>query len=301
MNIAANASAYTDTAISVLMTAGPKFVFGIVVFFIGKWLAGRISNAIETLANKAPNADASLSRFFASLARNLILFFVAVAALTLIGVDTASFIGLIAGLGLASAFILQDSLSNLASGVMMMIFRPYVIGDEVEIEGQKGVVTSIELVATRMRTRDNVELIVQNSKVWGGIVRNHSAHEKRRLDMVFGISYDANIDIAIAAIVGVAQADDRVFKDPAPWAKVVNLGESSVDIELRIWATFKDIRNLKMEISQPVKAALDAAGIGIPYPHITKIRQHVKHSTARDGLARTQARHLATHAKLKKS
>jgi len=180
------------------------------------------------------------------------------------------------------AFILQDSLSDVAAGVMMMIFRPYNVGDEVEIDGIKGVVTSIELTATRMQTRDNVELIVQNGKAMGGVIRNHNALGQRRLDIDFGISYDADIDKAIDVITATAAADDRVLSDPAPWAKVVSLGESSVDIQLRAWVEYDNLRKLKMDISQPIKAALDKAGIGIPYPHEVKIKQKVKSSKAWD-------------------
>lgn len=205
---------------------------------------------------------------------------------------------MVAGLGIAMAFILQGSLADLAAGVMLLLFRPFDVGDEIEIDGIKGVVLALDLLATRLKTRDNVEIIVQNSKAWGGVIRNHSAHADRRLDMVFGISYDANIDTAIKTIIGVAAADARVFKDPAPWAKVVNLSESSVDIELRIWAKYNDMRNLKSDLSQPMKLALDAAGIGIPYPHEVKIKQHVKHSTARDGATKAKA-HRAKLAKLK--
>ena len=260
----------------------PNIFFALVIFMIGRWLSTRIAKASEKAFNKAPNADPSLSRFFASLIRYIVLLAAIIAALTFVGIDTTSISGMVLGLGAALAFILKDSLSDVAAGVMMMIFRPYNVGDEVEIDGVKGVVKSIELTATRMNTRDNIELIVQNSKAMSGVIKNHNALGKRRLDIDFGISYDADIDKAIDVIKKTAAADNRVLSDPAPWAKVVNLGESSVDIQLRAWVEYDNLRKLKMDISQPIKAALDKAGIGIPYPHEVKIKQKVKTSKAWD-------------------
>ena len=260
----------------------PSILFAALVFIVGRWFSYKISKAAEVGFNKAPNADASLSRFFANLIRYLILLATVIAALTVLGVDTTSISGMVLGFGAAMAFILKDSLADVAAGVMMMIFRPYSVGDEVEIDGHKGVVKAIELTATRMHTRDNVELIVQNGKAMSGVIRNHNALGTRRLDIDFGISYDANIDKAIETIIATAAADKRVLPDPAPWAKVVSLGESSVDIQLRAWVEYDDLRKLKMDISQPIKAALDQAGIGIPYPHEVKIKQKVKSSKAWD-------------------
>ena len=277
-NINIDFSALGNAALS----KAPSILFALLIFIVGRWLSNKISRAAETGFNKAPNADASLSRFFSSLIKYLILLAAIIAALTVLGIDTTSISGMVLGLGAAMAFILQDSLADIAAGVMMMIFKPYVVGDEVEIDGIKGVVKSIELTATRMQTRDNVELIVQNGKAMSGVIRNHNALGQRRLDIDFGISYDADIDKAIDVITATAAADERVLSDPAPWAKVVSLGESSVDVQLRAWVEYDNLRKLKMDISQPIKAALDKAGIGIPYPHEVKIKQKVKTSKAWD-------------------
>ena len=274
--------ALTNKALAI----APTLFLALLVFMVGRWLSKKISRSAEYMFNKAPNADASLSRFFASIVKYLILFATIIAALTIVGVDTTAMSGMVLGLGAAMAFILKDSLADIAAGVMMMIFRPYEVGDEVEIDGTKGVVKSIELTATRMHTRDNVELIIQNGKAWGGVIKNHNALGNRRLDIDFGVSYDADIDKAIEVITDTANADPRVHTDPAAWAKVVSLGESSVNIQLRAWVKYDDLRKLKMEISQPVKAALDKAGIGIPYPHEVKIKQKVKTSKAWDRRAK---------------
>ena len=260
-----------------------------IVFLIGKAIAGKIGKAVETGLNRSPNSDPSLSRFFASLVRYILLFITIMAALSILGVDISGMTAALAGMGAAMAFILQGSLSNFAAGVMLLLFRPFKIGDEVEIAGSRGKVQSIELTATRLTTTDNVEIIVANGNVWGGTIKNYTSMGARRFDKNFGISYDGNIDKAIKAITSAAATNPRVHSTPAPWAKVVNLGDSSVDIQLRAWCDAADYKALSTEISQTVKQALDAANIGIPYPHEVKIKQHVKSSKGRDSLARFKA------------
>ncbi len=262
------------------------FIGALVVFWVGKWIANRIASASERTLNRAPNADPDLSRFFASLIKYIILVAAVMAALTVLGIDTSSFAAIVLGLGAAMAFVLQGSLSNIAAGVMLMLFKPFKLGDEVEVGDTKGVVTSIELTATRLKSSDNVEKIISNGNVWGGTIRNNTSLGKRRLDMVFGVDYSADIDQTIKALTETAANDPRVHADPAPWAKVVNLNESSVDLELRAWCDAKDYKGLKVSISQPIKAALDKASIGIPYPHEIKFKQKVKSSKARNRLAR---------------
>ena len=279
----------TSNILSLITTYAVPAVMALLIFFIGSRMARTIESKAEVGFNKAPNSDPSLSRFFASLVRYLLLVVVIMAALSVLGVDTSPIFGLIAASGAAMAFILQGSLSNVAAGVMLILFRPFKIGDEVEIGGSRGKVTGIELTATTLSTTDNVNVIVANGKVWGGTIKNHSSMGARRLDKDFGISYDADIDKAIKAITAAAAANPRVHSEPAPWAKVVNLGDSSVDIQLRAWCDASDYKALSTEISQPVKEALDAAGIGIPYPHEIKIKQHVKKSKGRDSLAKFKA------------
>jgi len=280
-----------DTAqiLALLTKYAVPALMALIILMIGRWAARKISHGFETTLNRAPNANATLSRFFANLTRYLILFAFVIAALTILGIDTSAMSAAVLGLGAAMAFVLQGSLSNLAAGIMLLLFRPYNINDEIELDGVKGVVTDIELTATRLKTADNVEIIIANSKAWGGIIKNHTALKTRRLDMSIGIDYSADIDKAIKLITQTAADNPRVDSAPAPWAKVVNLGDSSVDIQLRAWCDAADYKALSTEISQPIKRALDAANIGIPYPHEVKIKQHVKHSKARDRIARLKA------------
>jgi len=278
-----------ETVLPLITTYAVPVLLALVILFIGCRFAQGIANRLESSFNKAPNSDPGLSRFFASLIKFGLMLVVAMTALTVIGVDTTSIFGVIAASGAAMAFVLQGALSNVAAGVMLILFKPYKIGDEVEIGGSKGKVDAIEMTATRLSTVDKVEIIVANGKVWGGTIKNYTSMGVRRLDKDFGISYDGNIDEAIQAITQAAAENPRVHSTPAPWAKVVNLGDSSVDIQLRAWCDATDYKALSTEISQPVKAALDAAGIGIPYPHQVKIKQKIKSSKARDRVARLTA------------
>jgi len=278
-----------EQAISLGVKYAAPAALALVVIYIGFKIAKKVAAGIEKNLNKAPNSDASLSRFFASLVKYLLMVAILMVGLGILGVDTSPIVGLLIASGAAMGFILQGSLSNVSAGVMLMLFRPYNIGDEIEAGGTSGVVTAIELTATRLKTADNVEIIVANGDIWGGTIKNRTSMGARRLDVNFGISYDADIDKAITAITGAAAMNKRVHSDPAPWAKVVNLGDSSVDIQLRAWCDAGDYKALSTEISQPVKQALDAAGIGIPYPHEVKIKQSVKSSKARDRFARLNA------------
>ncbi len=261
----------------------------ILVFLIGRVLARRLGGVTENTMNKRPDAEPTLSRFAGSVVKFLILAFTIIAALTVMGIDTSSFSAMVLGLGAAMGFILQGSLSNVAAGVMLMLFRPFKIGDEIEAGGVSGKVTEIGLTATRMKSTDSREFIVSNGDVWGGTIVNNSSLETRRLDRQFNITYDTDIDKAIDVLTSVASQHPLVLSEPAPWAKVVNLGESTVVVELRAWCKASDYRALGASISQPVKEAFVKAGFEKAYPREIKLSQHVKNSKARDRLARLKS------------
>ncbi|MBL4871086.1 MAG: mechanosensitive ion channel family protein [Robiginitomaculum sp.] len=218
-------------------------------------------------ALKIPNIDTTLAGFFISTIQFVGMVIITVAALTALSIDLSFLATMVTALVLALGFALQGTLGDLASGILIIIFRPYKIDDQVELNGTKGFVTHLSLFSTRMRTSDNVEIIVANGDAFGNTIVNYFGYKTRRLDMDFGVSYDADLNKSIAAILSVTKGDKRILKDPAPWAKVTNLGDSSVDIQLRMWCVPSDHRRIKMDISQRVKNALDSAGIDIPYPH----------------------------------
>ena len=154
---------------------------------------------------------------------------------------------------------------------MLILFRPYNIGDYVDIGGTAGTVKDLNLFVTELNTPDNVQIIVPNGKSWGAIITNYSAHDTRRLDLEFGIDYDDDADKAIETILDVARADSRVLEDPESWVRLTNLGESSVDITARLWCKSDDYWDLKFDLTKRIKEAFDREGISIPYPHSVEI------------------------------
>jgi len=271
-----------DKILSLVSTYAVPAILALLILWIGFKIARSIGSKAEGAFNKAPNSDPSLSRFFASLVRYLLMVVVVMAALGVVGVDTSPIFGLIAASGAAMAFVLQGALGNVAAGVMLILFKPYKIGDEVEVGGSRGKVTGIELTATTLSTTDNVKIIVANGKAWGETIKNYTAFGTRRLDRDFSVGFDTDIDTAITAITKAAATNPRVHSEPAPWAKVVNIGESSVIIQLRAWCDAGDYKPLSTEISQIVKQGLSAAGINVAYPREVKISKHVEQSKGRE-------------------
>jgi small conductance mechanosensitive channel len=164
-------------------------------------------------------------------------------------------------------------LSDLAAGFMLILFRPYKIGQYVDIGGTAGTVKDLNLFVTELATPDNVQIIVPNGKAWGSIITNYSHHDTRRVDLVFGIDYSDSADEAMAIILQQVEQDARVKSDPAPWVRVTNLGDSSVDLTARIWCDAADYWDLKFALTKAIKEAFDTKGISIPYPHTVEIRK----------------------------
>jgi small conductance mechanosensitive channel len=256
-----------------LISFAPRVLLALAIFFIGKFILKRVMKLVHAGALKIPNIDQTLAGFFTSTIQFVGLALICVAALTALNINLGFLATVFAALVLALGFALQGALGDLASGILLIIFRPYNIGDYVELNGTKGAVERLGLFSTRMKTRDNVEIIIANGDAIGNTIQNFTSFGDRRLDMDFGVSYDADLNKSIKTIISATKGDKRIFKDPAPWAKVVNLGESSVDIQLRVWCDADDHRKIKMDMPYNVKKALDAAGIEIPYPHAVIIQK----------------------------
>ena len=253
----------------------PSVLLALIIFIVGRIIVRKASKGTVKATQKLPNIDTTLSRFFGSLVLFIGMGAVIILALSAMKINLAFLATVIAALVLALGFALQDSLSDFASGIMLALFRPFKIGDQVEIAGEIGVVEETGLFTTHMTTRDNISITVGNGSVFGSTIKNYNHDGKLRLDTDIGVSYDADLDAAIAAIIGAVKNDERVYKDPAPWAKVTSLGDSAVNIQLRLWTDAEDHRNVKMDISKPIKEALDKAGIEIPYEHATIIFKKV--------------------------
>ncbi|MEL7482252.1 MAG: mechanosensitive ion channel domain-containing protein [Pseudomonadota bacterium] len=252
---------------NLIIEFAPGVLLALAIFIIGRGIVRRISTATVTASARVSNIDETLARFFGSVVLAAGTIAVVIASLSAMNINLAFLATIIASLFIALGFALQDSLGDVASGIVLAVFRPYKVGEEVEIAGQNGVVQELGLFATRMVTRDNVELVISNSDALGNTIKNFYAYGERRLDMKFGIGYGSDIGTAIRALTSVADGDDRILRDPAPWAKVVELGNSAVVLELRIWCDADDHRKVKMDLSRRVKEVFDAAGIEIPYEY----------------------------------
>lgn len=252
-----------------IMSAGKALAVLIVGWMIAGW-AGRV---VRNRVNATPQIDPTLGSFASSLVRWGILLVVLIAVLGIFGIQATSLVAVLGAASLAIGLALQGTLSDLAAGVMLIVFRPYKLGNFVDIGGTAGTVKDITLFTTELVTPDNVQIIVPNGKAWGAIITNYSAHETRRVDLTFGIDYGDDADAAIDLILSLAKADERVHADPAPWAMVTNLGDSSVDISVRTWCAAADYWDLKFTMTKAVKDAFDKSGISIPYPHSVEIQK----------------------------
>ena len=251
---------------------GINIVLAILIFIIGKKVVKVATGIAKKLMIKA-KVDELLVNFVGSILNAMLLLFVAIAALDQLGVNTTSFIALIGAAGLAIGLALQGSLQNLASGVMLIVFRPFTIGDLVDAGGVMGVVEEIGIFSTKMRTGDNREIIIPNGSIFGGTITNVSARDTRRVDMVFGIGYGDDIKKAKELIQNILDNDSRVLKDPAPLIVVGELGDSSVNFNVRPWCKTGDYWGVYFDTHENIKLTFDEQGISIPFPQMD-VHQH---------------------------
>ena len=254
---------------------GVQALGALIVLIIGLRVAGWLGRLVRTISMKQESIDDTLGNFFGSMVRWAVTAAVFIAVLQVFGVPATSFVAILGALTLAIGLSLQGALGNIASGVMIMIFRPYKLGDYVEAAGAAGTVKDINLFQTVLATPDNVQIMVPNSQAIDGVIKNYSGYSTRRVDVTFGIDYGDDIDKAIGIIKSIVDADDRIMRDPEPFAKVVNLGDSSVDIATRNWVQASDYWDVKFDLTKQVKEAFDKQGISIPYPHQVEIVKEV--------------------------
>jgi small conductance mechanosensitive channel len=256
-----------------ILSGAVSVLIALIMLIVGLRIAGWMAETVRKTAEKNPNVDSTLGSFFASLVRWGITAAVIISVFGIFGIPVASFAAVLGALTLAIGLSMQGALGNIASGVMIMLFRPYKLSDFVEIAGKSGTVKDINLFQTILSTVDNVKIIIPNGEAISGVISNYSGYSTRRCDIVFGIDYDDDMDKALCIIRGVIEADDRAHKDPEPFVKVTNLGDSSVDITTRTWCEASELWDLKFDLIKKVKEALDAGGISIPYPHTTIVRK----------------------------
>lgn len=253
-----------------LLTSAVK---ALVVLIVGWIVAGWVGNVIRRRINRTPHIDPTLGNFVASTVKWVVLAMVLVAILGIFGIQATSLVAIMGAASLAIGLALQGTLSDLAAGVMLVVFRPYKLGNFVDIGGTSGTVKDLTLFTTELATGDNIQIIIPNGKAWGAVITNYSANPTRRVDLTFGIDYGDDIDLAMEIILKLANADARVLSDPEPWVRVTNLGDSSVDITTRLWCASADYWELKFAMTKAVKEAFDKGGISIPYPHQVEVRK----------------------------
>tara|TARA_R110002096_G_scaffold77896_1_gene183163 strand:+ start:79025 stop:79852 length:828 start_codon:yes stop_codon:yes gene_type:complete len=247
-----------------LVPFGIRIILALLVFYIGKKVAKAIVGAVNKMTEG--RLDDSLRRFLCSVLHGLLLAVVIIAALERLGVQTTAAVAILGAAGLAIGLSLQGTLGNFAAGVMIIMFRPYKIGDFINAGGHMGTVEGIEVFNTVLLTPDNRKIIIPNGQIAGGAIENFSAMPTRRIDMVFGIGYDDDIKKAKSILDELIAADDRILKDPAPVVAVGELADSSVNFVVRPWVNRADYWAVKWELTEAVKLRFDQEGISIPYP-----------------------------------
>lgn len=248
-----------------LATYWLQVVAAIVIFVVGRWLARVISKLVGKAMTKA-KVDETLTSFVQNLCHIALIVLVIVAALEKLGVPTTNFAVVVGAAGLAIGFALQGSLANFAAGVMLVIFKPFKVGDFVELGGKMGTVKEIQIFNTILNSPDNVRLIVPNGQVTGTNILNYTANGTRRVDMVVGVSYEDDLKKAQQVIEDVLAEDDRILKDPPATVAVSELGDSSVNFVVRPWVNAVDYWAVRFDTIRKMKLALDKNGITIPFP-----------------------------------
>ena len=263
-----------DTAISPQVQAlidagisyGLEFTAALAILALGWWLAGRVQNLILRALGRLPRVDATLKPFLSSLARYTIIAITLVAVLARLGVQTTSIIAVLGAAGLAIGLALQGTLQNIAAGIMLLLLRPFKVGDYIDAGGIAGTVDQIGLFTTDMTTYDGLYRSVPNASLWNTSILNYSRLPTRRMDVPVGIAYEDDVEEALTLLLKHLKEDTRVLTDPEPQVLVTGLGDSAVDLTLRCWVNRTDFWPLKFELNKKAKLWLDAAGISIPFP-----------------------------------
>lgn len=250
-----------------LIPTGINVLMALVIYIIGKIVVGVLVNLFGKLMAKSKYDD-MLVDFLKAIVRSVLMLFVIVASLNQLGVDTTSLVAILGAAGLAIGLSLQGSLQNFAAGVMLLVFRPFKKGDFVEAGGTAGVVQNITIFTTLMLTPDNKEIIVPNGAIYGGNIVNFSARDTRRVDMVVGIGYDADLKKAKEILNEMVAADERILAEPAPQVAVSELADSSVNFVVRPWVKSADFWGVMFDFNENVKIRFDAEGISIPFPQM---------------------------------
>jgi len=267
------AKGWTEIAIENGIEYGTKIIMAIVIWIIGKWIIKQLMKVFKKVLKKNKNMDETLEKFLSNLVKSILLVLLIIAILGQLGIDTASFAAILAAAGLAVGLALQGSLSNFAGGVLIMLFRPFKVGDLIEAQGELGVVSEIQIFTTRLASPENKEIILPNGSLSNGTIVNYTQLGQLRVDLTIGVSYDADIKETKEALMRAMSSQEKVLKDPAPSVNMGELADSSVNYEVRPWATPANYWDVYFQTIENCKIELDKAGIEIPYPHAIEIQR----------------------------
>ena len=250
-----------EIVIAVVTSYGLKMIGAVIILIVGWTVSGMVHSAIMRAAKRSPKVDVTIFTFVASLAKYAVLIFTLVATLSSFGVETTSFVAVLGAMGLAIGLAFQGALGHVASGIMLVLFRPFRVGDSIETAGVAGVVTEISLFTTEIRTGDNIKIVIPNSAIWSGVIKNLSGHVTRRFSFEVGISYTADIEQAIDVIDGIIADDLRILREPPPLIGVSKLGEAAVILVVEAWVQSEHLGNARYDLNKRIKEAFDRKGI----------------------------------------
>lgn len=256
---------YADTAIEMAITYAPQLLLAILTLIIGMWIVNRVTAGLGKGLEKG-GFDATLQKFLVNLINIGLKALVLISVAAMVGIETTSFIALLGAAGLAVGLALQGSLANFAGGVLILIFRPYRTGDFIDTNGHAGTVKAIEIFNTILTTPDNKTIIIPNGAISNNPITNISAQPTRRVDIVFGISYDDDLRVGKEVLTKLIESDERIHSDPAPQVVISSLGDSSVNITTRSWVDAGDYWGVYFDLMENGKLNLEEAGLSIPYP-----------------------------------
>jgi len=255
----------TEKLIELAATYGGKLLLSIITLVVGLWLIRKFIRMLETLFEKR-EFEQTLQKFLLNLISSILKILLFISVITMVGVQMTSFIALLGAAGLAFGMALSGTLQNFAGGVMLLILKPFKVGDYIEASGHAGSVMEIQIFHTVLNTPDKKKIVIPNGGLSTGSIINYSAEPKRRVEWTFGISYSDNIDKAREIILDVIKADERIENDPAPMVGVISLGDSSVNLVTRVWVETPVFWNVFFDINEKVKKEFDKKGISIPFP-----------------------------------
>ena len=260
-----NYQVYLDQAVGLIMVYGPKLLLAIVTLIVGLWIIKSLTKASSKVMKKG-DMDASLKSFLTSIISVILKILLVISVMGMVGIEMTSFIAIMGAAGLAVGMALSGTMQNFAGGVMILIFKPYKVGDFIDTQGYLGTVKEIQIFNTILQTPDNKRVIIPNAPISSGTLVNYSAESERRVDFTFGIGYDDDIDKAKEVLLSIIKSNSKILQNPEPFIGVSELADSSVNFAVRVWVKGEDYWDVFFDMNETVKKEFDKQSISIPYP-----------------------------------